>query len=174
MKESKNKLWTYDFTVITVGSFISMVGSTLSSFALGLVVLMDGLSLLYAVSGKLALLEFLKVLAGFCLSLVLLAFAGGREPGRRAAAVLEGCCAVAGLVSVDLLSTRWISTPVLALLSRFTPDYTHLTAVEEGTRMTSLFMNPNVFAGIAGTGVLLSLGLAVSAEGRRARTAHLV
>ena len=58
--------------------------------ALGLVVLMDGLSLFYAVSGKLALLEFLKVLAGFCLSLVLLAFAGGQEPGRRAAAVLEG------------------------------------------------------------------------------------
>ena len=49
MKESKNKLWTYDFTVITVGSFISMVGSTLSSFALGLVVLeYTGSTFLYA------------------------------------------------------------------------------------------------------------------------------
>ena len=142
--------------------------------ALGLVVLMDGLSNLYAVSGKFALYEFLKVLIAFCMALLLTAFTGGRDPGRQAACVLEGFSAAAGLVSVDLLSTRWISTPVLGLLSRFTPDYTHLTAVEEGTRMTSLFMNPNVFAGIAGTGVLLSLGLAVSAEGRRARTAHLV
>ena len=49
MKESKDKLWTYDFTVITVGSFISMVGSTLSSFALGLVVLeYTGSTFLYA------------------------------------------------------------------------------------------------------------------------------
>ena len=29
---NQNKLWTYDFTVITIGSFISMVGSTLASF----------------------------------------------------------------------------------------------------------------------------------------------
>lgn len=33
------KLWTYDFTVITIGSFVSMVGSTLASFSISLVVL---------------------------------------------------------------------------------------------------------------------------------------
>ena len=32
-------LWTYDFTVITVGSLISMVGSSMSGFAISLVVL---------------------------------------------------------------------------------------------------------------------------------------
>ncbi len=32
-------LWSYDFTVITAGSFVSLVGSTLSNFALSLVVL---------------------------------------------------------------------------------------------------------------------------------------
>ena len=36
---NQNKLWTYDFTVITIGSFISMVGSTLASFSISLVVL---------------------------------------------------------------------------------------------------------------------------------------
>ena len=36
---TQNKLWTYDFTVITIGSFISMVGSTLASFSISLVVL---------------------------------------------------------------------------------------------------------------------------------------
>lgn len=142
--------------------------------ALGLVVLMDGLSNLYAVSGKFALYEFLKVLIAFCMALLLTALTGGRDPGRQAACVLEGFSAIAGLVSVDLLSTRWISTPVLWIINRFTPDYTHLTAVEEGTRMTSLFMNPNIFAGCAGIGVLLGLGLAASSEGRKGRAAHLV
>ncbi len=32
-------LWTYDFTVITIGSFISLVGNALSNFALSLLVL---------------------------------------------------------------------------------------------------------------------------------------
>lgn len=142
--------------------------------ALGLVVLMDGLSNLYAASGKFALYEFLKVLIAFCMALLLTAVSGDRNPGRQVACVLEGFAAITGLVSVDLLSTRWISTFVLNLLRQFTPDYTALTAVEEGTRMTSLFMNPNIFAGCAGIGVLLSLGLAVSTEVRRERAVHLV
>lgn len=141
---------------------------------LALVVLMDGLTNLYAVSGKFALYEFLKVLSAFCLALLLLAFTGERNPDRQAAAVLEGCAAIAGLVSIDLLSTRLVSTPVLALLSQFTPDYTNLTVVEEGVRMTSIFTNPNVFAGCMGIGVLLSLGLAVSAERSEERAVHLV
>lgn len=144
--------------------------------ALALVVLMDGASTLYAVSGKFALYEFLKVLVSFCLALLLLAWTGGNEaePGRRAAAILSGVSALSGLVSIDLLSTRLISTPVLNLLSAFTPDYQGLSAVEEGVRMTSLFTNPNVFAGCTGLGVLLSLGLAVTAADRREKSVHLV
>ena len=42
--------------------------------ALALVVLMDGASCSYAVSGKFALFEFLKVFTAFCLALLLLAF----------------------------------------------------------------------------------------------------
>lgn len=45
----KQKLWTYDFTVITVGSLISMVGNTLSGFAISLLVLdYTGSTFLYA------------------------------------------------------------------------------------------------------------------------------
>lgn len=36
---NQQKLWTYDFTVITIGSVVSMVGSTLSGFAISLLVL---------------------------------------------------------------------------------------------------------------------------------------
>lgn len=142
--------------------------------SLGLVVLADGLSNLYAVSGKYALYEFLKVLSALCLTLLFLAFTGEREPERRAASALEGFCAIAGLVSIDLLSTRWISTPVLALLDQFTPDYSNLGVVEEGVRILSLFEAPNPFAGCIGIGVLLSLGLATSADKPGNRAVHLV
>ncbi|MFQ9916252.1 MAG: hypothetical protein ACLRWQ_07540 [Flavonifractor plautii] len=57
---------------------------------LAAVVLMDGISTLYAVSGKFALYEFLKVLASFCLVLFLLAIAPGRVCSR--AAGLPRCC----------------------------------------------------------------------------------
>lgn len=141
---------------------------------LALVVLMDIVSSLYAVSGKFALYELLKVVTAFCLAMLLLAFIGEDHPERKAAVILEGCAAIAGLVSIDLISTRWISTPVLTVLSWFTPDYADLTVVEAGARITSIFMSPNVFAGCMGIGVLLSLGLAVSSEKPGGRAAHLV
>lgn len=142
--------------------------------ALALVVLMGGLSILYAVSRKYALGEFIKLLSSFCLVLLTLALAGTEEPERRAASVLEGCCAIAGLVSIDLISTRWISTPVLALLNQLTPQYLEMEVVEEGVRILSLFEAPNPFAGIMGIGVLLSLGLAASSQQAGSRIAHLV
>lgn len=37
--ELKNKLWTRDFSIITIGSIISMLGNAVSGFAIGLVVL---------------------------------------------------------------------------------------------------------------------------------------
>ncbi len=140
--------------------------------ALSLMVLMDGLSCAYSVSGKFALYEFLKVLVAFCLALLLPVFT--KEGGRQAAAVLSGTSALAGLISIDMLSTRLIATPVVQFLGQFDWSYVELDWIEEGVRMTSLFLNPNVFAGCAGIGVLLSLGLAASAACMRERAAHLV
>ena len=37
--EAKKTLWTRDFTIITAGSFISMLGNSISGFAIGLLVL---------------------------------------------------------------------------------------------------------------------------------------
>ena len=140
--------------------------------ALALVVVVDGLSCFWAVSGKFALYEYLKVFAAFCVTVAVLAFTEGEGAGRRVCAMVEGCAALAGLVSIDLISTRWVSGAVLGVLGWFTPDYAQLQAVEEGVRITSMFMSPNVFAGCMGLGVLLSLGLAVTEEGRWPRAAH--
>ena len=88
--------------------------------------------------------------------------------------MLEGAAAIAGLVSIDLLSTHLISTPVLGLLQLFTQDYNNLGGVEAGIRMTSIFGNPNVFAGCMGIGVFLSLGLAGTSQQKGHRRFHLV
>lgn len=39
LKKVQNKLWTRDFTILTIGSIISMLGNAVSGFAIGLVVL---------------------------------------------------------------------------------------------------------------------------------------
>lgn len=142
--------------------------------ALSAYVLMDGASTLYASAGKFALYEFLKVLIAFCLALILLAMApeGGIRTGMWIAGVLEIFSALAGLVSIDLLSTRILSGFIQRALALFTNDYQALGGVEEGVRMTSIFTNPNVFAGVTGIGVLLSLGLCLSSEGAPERRVH--
>ena len=144
--------------------------------ALSLWVIMNGISTLYAVSGKFALRSFVVLLISFCCVILLLAFAKGEHGmlGRNFATVLEGTAAVAGLVSIDLLSTHLISTPVLGLLGLFTSDYNNLGGVEAGIRMTSMFTNPNVFAGCMGIGVFLSLGLAGTSKQAGHRRFHLV
>ena len=141
--------------------------------ALALVAAADGMSCLYAASGKFALFEYLKVFTALCLAVLVLALAEGEDADRRVCGMLEGFAALAGLVSIDLLSTRWVSGAVLGVVGWFTQDYTQLAAVEEGVRMTSVFMSPNVFAGCMGIGVLLSLGLAVTEERAWARGAHV-
>lgn len=141
--------------------------------ALAAMVLMDLASCFYAVSKKFALHEILKVMTAFCLTLVLLAFIGGKKPERKLAGLLEGFASFAGLVSIDLLSIRMLSTPVMAVLSWFSTDYLDIPAVEEGVRMTSILLYPNTFATCVGIGVLLSLGLAVSTEKPGQRAVHL-
>ena len=144
--------------------------------AVSLVVLMDGISISYAVSRKFALSEFLQVLLAFCLTILLLALAKGKDapPSRWIATVLEGNAALAGIVSIDLISTRFLSGVVVSLLSPFTDSYSVLNGIEPGVRMTSMYTNPNIFAGVAGLGVLLSLGLTMSAETKRNKIFHLI
>ena len=144
--------------------------------AVTLWVVMNGASTLYAVSGKFALRLFAALLIAYCCMLVMLALSKGegQSLGRRAATALEGAAAIAGVVSIDLLSTRLISTPVLGLLSLFSQDYASIIPVEVGIRMNSMFNTPNVFAGCMGIGVFLSLGLTTTARTGKERSVHLV
>lgn len=139
--------------------------------ALSLFVIMDGVSTFYAISGKFALREFLKVLIAFCMGLLILMLSPAQEkrPGTRAAAAIAVCGALGSLVSIDLLSTRLVSGTVLGFLGLLTDAYKWLDGVEAGTRMTSMFTNPNIFAGFSGIATLLSLGLTGETEKRGER-----
>ena len=127
-----------------------------------LVTLMGGISTFYAVSGKFALREFLYLLTAFssALLLTLLPDRDGQR-GRAMAQVLAATVSLVSIVSIDLISTRLISTPVLGL---FSPLYSGVSGLEEGIRITSFLEAPNVFAGSTGIGVLLSLTLSASAD----------
>lgn len=148
---------------------------SLPLLVLALMVLMDGISTLYSVSGKFALNEYLKVAAAFCLVLLSLALARGEgvQLGRNLAGLLEGFTALVSLISIDLLSTRVLSGGVLWLFKLVSSDYLNLRGVEVGTRMISLYTNPNVYAGLTGIGVLLTLGMALSVEKGKSRALHL-
>ena len=144
--------------------------------ALIVFVLIGGISTLYAASGTLALHEYLKLAVSFCIATLLLGVSSdsGAKAGRQIGSILEISAAIAGAVSIDLLSTRWLSGLAQSFLGLFTPEFSNLPGVEDGIRMLSIFSNPNVFAGCVGIGVLLSLGLAASAESGKEKAVHLV
>ncbi len=150
----------------------------LPMLVLAALVLMEGISTLYADAGKFALREYLYALVAFSWTMLLLCFAPakGMKPERWIGAALTGACALVSLISIDMLSTHLISGPALWLLEKFSPEYTYanLSGVEAGVRMTGLFDTANVYAGMAGLAVLLGLGLICSAEDRRERIVQTV
>ena len=137
-------------------------------------VLMEGVSTLYAVSGKFALQEFLKVMVSFCLAILILALERGnaKELGRGTATLVECFSALVSLISIDFISTRTLSSIFFGIMGIFSQDYSNMPGIEAGVRMTSILENPNVFAGCVGIGVILSLGLVNSSTHPYARRFH--
>ena len=130
--------------------------------ALAAYVLLDGISAFYAEFGKIALTEYLKVFGAFCTALILLILSPEEEKvrGRWIGTVLAVCTAIGSLLSIDLLSTRWLSGLFSAFFGLFSNYYDQMQGVEPGVRMLSIFDYPNCFAAFAGIGALISLGLA--------------
>ena len=144
--------------------------------ALALYVIMDGISTFWALAPKFALREFLKVFLAFALAVIFLATSPKREEqtGRRIATILAVCAALGSLISIDMFSTRIISGAWFWILSHFTEAYSNLTPLQEGTRMNSMFVNPNPYAGFAALGVLISLGLTITAPNKKERCVDMV
>lgn len=107
MLREKNTLWTYDFTVITIGSVISMVGNNLAGFAVSLLVLdFTGSTFLYSLFIACYQLPMLvcPVLAGPYLD---------RMSRKRVIYSLDYLSAAIYLLMFLLLRTGWFSYPVM-------------------------------------------------------------
>lgn len=139
------------------------------------VTVMGGISAFYALANKFALKESLTLIVSLCSSLLLLAAFPQEDVsrGRKIATVLEFAAAIGSFFSIDLISTRIFSNPLLSFLGQYTGVYRNLPGVERGVRMLSIFNTPNIFAGCAGIGVLLALALVLSSERRKERNTHL-
>lgn len=107
----RQTLWTYDFTVITIGSFISLVGNALSNFALSLLVLdytgSTFLYMLFQVSFQLPIM-ICPVLAGPYLD---------RVSRKKVIYTLDFLSAVIYFLLFLLLQGGWFSYPALLAVS---------------------------------------------------------
>lgn len=179
MYQGQNKLITLLLILASVVCTVVRGGVlsrrlTLPALLLGLYVLLDGISTLYAPSGKFALYEFLKVASAACMALLLTGCEPERDApyaGRCAAVVLEVSGALAGLFSIDMVSTRWLYNGLCGLIQSLGVPFGNEAL--QGQRLTTIFENPNVFAGAAGIALLLSLGLAAGAAEKKERCLHL-
>ena len=110
MNEPKQRLWTRDFTIITLGSVVSMLGGMLSSFAISMMVL--------DYTGS----TFLYVLYNICYqipALVLPLLAGpylDRMSRKKVIYCLDFLSASIYLVLFFLLRAGWFNYPVLLLV----------------------------------------------------------
>lgn len=112
-RPNSNPLWTRDFTIITVGSLVSMLGNSLSGFAMSLLVLdYTQSSLLYA------LYMFLYTLPQVAVPLLSGPFLD-RFSRKKVVYTLDFMSAGIYLTMGALLWNGWFRFPVLAVLTFF-------------------------------------------------------
>lgn len=131
----------------------------------------SGISVFYSSQISDAFLEFLKISSAFCILILITAIDFKKNEGAFTdwAGILSVAAALLGIASIDLFSTKIISSVLLFIPRLFAESFNTLTAVEIGTRMNSILGNPNIFASCVGIGVLISLGLVSNEEGKAKR-----
>lgn len=132
--------------------------------------LVCGISTFYAAAGKFAIKEYTVTLGSLGLLLLITALGkGGEQTARSAAAAVSGATALFSLISIDAASLGWITVGFKTLIRPFTSIYETYGGFESGARITSIFQNPNIYAGTTALGILLGLYLCLSEErpGRR-------
>lgn len=137
-----------------------------SVFAAAYIIIV-ALSLHWAAAGKLYLNEVNKLLIGFFFYIAVHAFFRRSESSvRSAVSAVCTLCSVYALLSVDMASLK-LTQPLMSLIPGFDSS---LTAFESGTRLTGIFGNGNILAGVLSFGIFLSLYLLESASNRAQRS----
>lgn len=127
-------------------------------------VMWNGIRSLTAISTEFAYQDYTKLLVPFLLHLFLL-----EEKPKHIAQIILGASGIASFLSMDLLGTRWFSSLFQQAILPFTEQYTVLVGIEPGVRMTSIYSNPNIYAGFTGIAVLLGLALVSNCQHKRQR-----
>lgn len=136
-KSKKNTLWTRDFTIITAGSIVSMVGNALSGFAMSLFVYdYTQSSLLYA------LYMFLYTLPQVAVPLLSGPFLD-RFSRKKVVYCLDFMSSAIYLVMGFLLLNGWFSFPVLAVATFFVGAITSTYTVAYGSLYPLLITEGN-------------------------------
>lgn len=136
-------------------------------------VLICGISVFYGSSGKYAITEYLKVLIGYSLFLaVSLIEIKGVKKGKIAAVAFETAAGIAAFLSIDMISTGLVSGLFQRFMLNFNTGFEGISALEIGTRIYSIYQNPNVFSGIMGIAMLISLGLLLCSKSKREKFYH--
>ena len=105
---NKNPLWTRDFTIITVGTVVSMFGNSMSGFAVSLMVLdISESTLLYAIYIVMYTVPqlFMPIISGAFLD---------RYSRKKTIYTLDFISAGLYLAAAAVLATGWFSFPVFA------------------------------------------------------------
>lgn len=127
--------------------------------------LVGGISTFYAAAGKFAIKEYVVTLCGLALLLLItICGKGGEATSRSVAAAVSGATALFSFISIDAASLGWATAAFKAIIRPFTSIFESYGGFETGTRITSIFQNPNIFAGTTALGVLLGLYLCLTEE----------
>lgn len=137
------------------------------AFAVFAYMLLAGISTLYARSGKFAIAEFACLLAAFAVFMVIVLHAKDSKTAfRRTAAVLASAAAPVGVLSIDAASCNILMRPFRVLMEAVGPGYGD-TGSNFYARLSTIFGNPNIYAGLMSIACLLSLWLVLTAESRK-------
>lgn len=128
-------------------------------------VLINGISTLYALSGKFAIDEFGKILVAFAAYIWIVFRNDGSAPAiRKAVTVFSAVSAALSFLSIEAASSRVLYSGFAAMMKPVSASFLTKGVFETGIRITSVLGNPNVFAGIAALSTLCSIYLLSSSK----------
>lgn len=127
-----------------------------------------GLGIIWAVSGRFFLREYSKYLLSWPLVLYIFFLIPRKDQAiRRLLFMMSAVGAFYAILSVDNASTGW-SHGLLYLIPGF-KDASRFTGFEQGSRLFGIFSNGNISAGLLALCIFLSLYLLESSSSRRQR-----
>ena len=122
---------------------------------------------LYSRFGNFAVGEWAKIFSAFCVFGMVI-FRMGKEHAKPLAATISSVTAAFALVSIDASSWKVLFGLFAGFFDRIGCAYANMnTGYEAGVRVTGVFGNANILAGMLAVGIFLALYLVTTAQSRK-------